>query len=147
MFTRVRFIIDRMKFFADSLSNVKWTIHPSSIGHLILTANDEMNFFIEYSEDLASGIGLQVEYNNGIVMFTDRAKFIQDTDYTIPCLDDQDCPVCLESYDPMFGSTCGHQCCVDCMRKMYDQRITRCPLCRSEEFRFPIAMACNQTFV
>lgn len=145
MIARVNFIDEGMRIIADACEGV-FTITHSAHGNLILWVNGTKPFLMHYSEDLASGIGHPVEYSKGIVMFTDRVTPIKDTDYTIP-VDTEECPVCLESYDPMFGSTCGHQCCVDCMRKMYDQRLTRCPLCRSEEFRFPIAMACNQTFV
>lgn len=145
MIARVNFIEEGMRIIADACEGV-FTITHSPHGNLILWVNRMRPFLIHYSEDLASGIGHPVQYRKGVVMFTDRVTPIKDTDYTIP-VDAEECPVCLESYDPMFGSTCGHQCCVDCMRKMYDQRLTRCPLCRSEEFRFPIAMACNQTFV
>jgi hypothetical protein len=73
---------------------------------------------------------------------------IQETDYTVPMVEDiEECPVCYEPYEPMYGSLCGHHTCVECMKRMDAQGLHKCPMCRSDDFKFPIAVACNRMFV
>ena len=147
MLCRVHFSDIGARLTADTITGASFTIQRADSGDLQLWVNGAYYFRLDYSEDLASGIGRNVQYDRGIVMFTDY-RFIQDTDYTIPMVEDiEDCPVCMEPYEPMFGSTCGHHCCVDCMKKMDESGLVRCPLCRSDEFKFPIAMTCLRDYV
>ena len=118
-------------------------------------------FYMIYSEDLASGLNRDVEYVCGQIMFTDDLESesddsddfrfvvpIKNTDYTIPTEEDvAECPVCYEMYEPMYGSKCGHHICLDCMQSMDYRGLVMCPLCRSDDFKFPIAVACNKMFV
>jgi hypothetical protein len=134
MIARVRFIDEGMQIIADSCKGV-FTLTHSENRNLTLWVDGTRSFLIHYSEDLASGIGQPVEYRNGMILFTDRVTSTEE------------CPVCFETYEPMYRSTCGHNCCIDCMRKMGERGLTRCPLCRSAEFRYPVAIACNQIFV
>jgi len=126
----------------------------------------DFRFYMNYTEDLASGIGDEVEYRGGMILFTDDVTYISDyddgsetedfnlimpileSDYVIPIVEDiEECPVCLETYEPMYGPLCGHNVCNDCMRNMDLKGLTKCPLCRSDSFKFPIALACNRSFV
>jgi len=131
MMARVKFIYEGMQVFADSYKG-SFTLAHSGDGNLILWVDNSTQFLIYYSEDLASGIGQPIEYRNGMVLFTDRV------------ISAEECPVCFETYEPMYRSTCGHNCCIDCMRKMGERGLTRCPLCRSSDFRFSIGRVCNQ---
>ena len=145
----------------DIISNIRTNNTTYSIGQ---DGNDELflevrqsddeifRFHLEYSAELASGVNRSVVYENTHIMFTDtESNFlieVQDSDYIVPMFDDlEECPVCYESYEPVYGSLCGHRACVDCMRKMDRMGITKCPMCRSDDFKFPIAMACNKIFV
>ena len=137
MITRVHFRDEGMKVIADNCKGI-FNITQAETGGLYLWVqmnNITLNFLIEYSEELASAIGRTIEYNNGLVLFTDYT-------YTIPMNEDiEECPVCYEMYEPMYGSTCGHHCCVDCMKNMADNGLYKCPMCRSDSFMFPIKMA------
>ena len=124
-------------------------------------------FYMNYTADLASGIGREVEYDNGVILFTDPDNItyygydesdteddfnllmpVLETDYVVPMVEDiEECPVCYESYEPMYGSLCGHHACNNCMISMDARGLTKCPLCRSVDFKFPIALACNRSFV
>ena len=117
-------------------------------------------FYMSYAPDIASGIDRYVEYENGYIYDWDSIPGIDDdinennftpireTDYIIPMMEDvEECPVCYEQYEPMYGSLCGHRACLDCMRKMDARGLTKCPMCRSEDFKFPIAVSCNKMFV
>lgn len=125
-------------------------------------ADDEVfRFLLEYSADLASGVNRSVLYQNGIILFTDEVDWdsesespdsnlvpVLETDYIVPMIEDvEECPVCYENHEPMYGSLCGHRACIDCMKRMGRMGITKCPMCRSDDFKFPIAMACNIMFV
>ena len=131
-------------------------------------SNDEIfRFYIQYSADLASGADLQtnVSYSNGWVTFTEPNQIlvdidseteddfyllmpIKDTDYFIPMVEDiEECPVCYELFEPMYASNCGHCICVECMQKMDTNNLSACPMCRSAKFKYPIAIACNRSFV
>jgi len=140
MITPVRFVDEGMRVIADS-SRGTYSISQGENGHLSLWVSREYefahSFLIEYSENLAGAVGRLVEYTNGFVMFTD---YEDEGEYTVlSSSEKEECPVCLEMYQPTYGSTCGHSCCVDCMKKMSESGLTRCPLCRSNEFRFAIA--------
>ena len=139
-----------------------FTIEESPLpGELILVCDNFTDtvhkFCILYSADLASGIGRLVEYSNGMILFTDEydsegdfdlVMTFKETDYTVPMVEDiEECPVCYEQYEPMYGSLCGHRVCNDCMQKMDDMKIVSCPLCRSEDFKYPIAVACGRNFI
>jgi len=118
-------------------------------------------FYMNYTADLASGIGHEVEYVNGMIMFTDLLPDYDDgsqteddfmpvfeSDYVVPMVEDiEECPVCYELYEPMYGSVCGHRACNNCMISMDATGLTKCPMCRSDDFKFPIALACNRSFV
>jgi hypothetical protein len=114
----------------------------------------DFRFYMNYTANLASGIGHEVEYENSMIMFTDQMTPedvfapILETDYIISLDEDEDeCPVCYESYEPMFMSLCGHHACNDCMIKMESKGLSRCPICRSDSFKYPIAVVCNRSFV
>jgi hypothetical protein len=154
----------------DIINNIRTNNTTYSIGQ---DGNDELflevrpsddeifRFHLEYSADLASGVNRSVVYENTHIMFTDEVNWdsgsetesdffieVQPDDYIVPMFDDvEECPVCYEAYEPMYGSLCGHRACVDCMRKMDRIGLTKCPMCRSDDFKFPIAMACNKIFV
>jgi hypothetical protein len=49
-----------------------------------------------------------------------------------------ECPVCYEYYVPTLGSKCGHSACIGCMKKMYENNLSQCPLCRSSMFAYPV---------
>ena len=119
-------------------------------------------FYMNRTNDLASGIGREVEYRSGMIMFTSIIYYdesdteddfnlimpVLETDYVVPMVEDiEECPVCYESYEPMYGSLCGHHTCNNCMISMDARGLTKCPLCRSDSFKFPIAIACNRSFV
>jgi len=131
----------------------KFTIRQDGYYDLLLEVEnvDELyRFYMEYSANIASGINHEVEYTNGMIMFTDFDLIIGITeyDYTVPIVEDlEECPVCYETYEPMYGSLCGHHTCLECMRKMDAQGLSTCPLCRSDNFKYPIAVACNRMFV
>jgi hypothetical protein len=129
---------------------------------------ETFRFHMSYAPDIASGVNRYVEYENGYILFTDdiydwasvpdvevdfdtnenNFTSILETDYTIPMIEDvEECPVCYEQYEPMYGSLCGHRACLDCMRRMDATGLTKCPMCRSDDFKFPIAVACNKMFV
>lgn len=121
----------------------------------------DFRFYMNYTSDLASGIGHEVEYEGGMILFTNEVVYIEDDDeeedVVVPISDEDyvisldedvtECPVCYETYEPMYGSLCGHNACNACMIKMDASGLTKCPLCRSDNFRFPIAVACNRSFV
>jgi hypothetical protein len=56
-----------------------------------------------------------------------------------------ECPVCYELYIPTLGSKCGHSTCISCMKKMHEH--SRCPLCRSVMFTFPVTSVRNSELV
>jgi len=142
-----------------------FTIRQNGYDELLLECevdlDEHFRFYIEYSEDIASGINREVMYQNGWIEFTEESESetesdtdfhivmrVTDDDYTVPIDEDiEECPVCYELYEPMYGSVCGHHTCVDCMIRMDEMGLTNCPLCRSGEFRFPVAVACNRMFV
>jgi hypothetical protein len=118
----------------------------------------DFRFYMNYTSDLASGIGHEVQYEGGMIMFTDEVVYIDDDEEDVMPISDNDyvisldqdkteCPVCYETYEPMYGSLCGHNACNDCMIKMDSKGLTKCPMCRSDSFKFPIALACNRSFV
>ena len=117
------------------------------------TLDESFRFYVSYTVDIANGINRYVEYENGYILFTDDWSSVDkipvlETDYMIPMIDDvEECPVCYEPYEPMYGSLCGHRACLDCMKRMDTMGLTKCPMCRSDDFRFPIAVACNKMFV
>jgi hypothetical protein len=105
-------------------------------------------------------VNLGVSYEGGMISLMDEMVIsdsdsepdvlvrIQETDYTIPMVEDtEECPVCYEPYEPVYGSLCGHYTCVKCMKKMDAIGMTSCPMCRSEYFKFPIALACERMFI
>jgi hypothetical protein len=144
-------------------------IEPSANSHYLelrcINPNHGSNFcfYMNYTADLASGIGHEVEYEGGMIMFTDliygydesdtEGDFsllmpVLETDYVVPMVEDlEECPVCYDTYEPMYGSLCGHHVCNDCMISMDARGLTKCPLCRSDSFKFPIAVACDRRFV
>jgi hypothetical protein len=111
-------------------------------------------FYMNYTTDLADSIGHEIQYENGMILFTDHMKPedviapILETDY-ITSLDEdvEECPVCYELYEPMIMSLCGHNACNDCMIKMGSNGLTKCPICRSDRFKYPIAVVCDRSFV
>lgn len=117
----------------------------------------DFRFYMNYTADLASGIGHEVQYEGGMILFTDPVICIDDDEDFAPILetdyitsldeDAEECPVCYESYEPMFRSLCGHHACNDCMIKMGLKGLTKCPICRSASFKYPIAVVCNRSFV
>ena len=126
-----------------------YNTHVLMLEFLVVRTSIIYSVYIDYSEDLVSAIDREVEYRNGMIMFTE-ADFmpVLETDYTVPMVEDvEECPVCYESYEPMYGSLCGHHVCNDCMISMDARGLTKCPLCRSSDFKFPIALACNRSFV
>jgi len=161
MMTRVIFTTPGAARTIESIANemTVFTIQESPLpGELILMCDNFTEtihkFYMLYSADLASGIGRLVEYSNGMILFTDDdSDFdlimdVRETDYTVPMVEDiEECPVCYEQYEPMYGSLCGHRVCNDCMQKMDDMKIISCPLCRSEDFKYPIAVACGRNFI
>jgi hypothetical protein len=116
---------------------------------------------MNHTADLYSGLNQEVEYRSGFVMFSDaiyiqddsdseteKIVMIDDDDYTISVdVDIDECPVCYETYEPMYGSTCGHSVCNKCMVNMNEKGLHNCPLCRSDRFKYPIALACNRNYV
>lgn len=58
-----------------------------------------------------------------------------------------ECPVCYEEYMPTLGSKCGHSACASCMKKMYKNNLSRCPLCRSSMFAYPVRARGNAELV
>lgn len=109
-------------------------------------AFEHYHFYIEYSEYVSRCINKQVKYKNGTIALLETEP-ITDEDYIIPISSDIDeCPVCYETYEPMYGSLCGHHICLECMKKMDKSKLVNCPICRSDKFKFPIALACNRYF-
>jgi hypothetical protein len=123
---------------------------------------EQYRFYLTYSEDLVRGLNRDVIYEGGHLLFTDDSdsdsdsdsddfRFvvaIKNTDYTVPTEEDvAECPVCYDTYEPMYGSNCGHHICLDCMQGMDKKGLVKCPLCRSDDFKFPIAVACNRKFI
>lgn len=150
-------------------NNTRYSIGQDGNDDLFLEvrpSDDEVfRFHLDYSANLASGVNHSVVYENGLIFFTDTVDWdtasetenennfdlvvpVQESDYTVPMFDDlEECPVCYEQYEPMYGSLCGHHTCLDCMKRMAHTGLTKCPMCRSDDFKFPIAMACNIMFV
>jgi zinc-RING finger domain len=160
MMARVTFTTPGAAQMIESIANemTVFTIEESPLpGELILVCDNftatVYRFYMLYSADLASGVGRLVEYHNGMVLFTDETNFdlimdIQESDYIVPMVEDiEECPVCYEQYEPMYGSLCGHSVCNDCMQKMDDMKLNSCPICRSEDFKYPIAVACGRNFI
>lgn len=75
-----------------------------------------------------------VQYDNGVI------EFVREEDYVIVA-GPEECPVCLETYTNSYGSTCGHSVCVPCLKRMNENNLSTCPMCRSELFAFPVAKA------
>jgi len=116
----------------------------------------EFIFYMNYTEYFASCIGHNIEYRDGMILFVD-SNFINyydsdteddfnllmpilETDYVVPMVEDiEECPVCYELYEPMYGSVCGHHACNNCMISMDARGLTKCPMCRSADFKSPIA--------
>lgn len=161
----------------DSIFSIRLS---TNFGYLELRCNNpnhgtDFCFYMDKTEDLARGIGKEVLYQNGMILFTEPDNFnlimpdsityygydesdteddfnllmpILETDYVVPMVEDiEECPVCYESYEPMYGSLCGHHTCNECMISMAAKGLTKCPMCRSADFKFPIALACNRSFV
>ena len=147
-------------------NNTRYSIGQDGNDDLFLEvrpSDDEVfRFHLAYSANLASGVNRSVVYEDGLIFFTDNVDWdsasetdmpdlvvpVQESDYTVPMFDDlEECPVCYESYYPLYGSLCGHHTCLECMKKMGRLGTTKCPMCRSDDFKFPIAMACNIMFV
>ena len=167
MMTRPRFVSPTSLEVIRTIRNEHTTFRILQDGNddLLLevrpSQDESFRFIMEYTADLASGINLDVMYTDGYILFTDPIwdsesdtedfdviMRFTELDYTVPMVEDiEECPVCYESYEPMYGSRCGHHVCLDCMKKMDVSGIVRCPLCRSEDFKFPVAMACNRVFV
>lgn len=52
-----------------------------------------------------------------------------------PKNEQEECPVCLDelkSDNILTSISCNHTFCVDCVKKMYDKSIDKCPLCRKD---------------
>jgi hypothetical protein len=160
MMTRVTFTTPGAAQMIENIANdmTIFRIEESSMPDELVLICDNFTatvyrFHMVYTADLASGLGRFVEYHNGIVLFTDETNFdlimdIQESDYTVPMVEDIDeCPVCYEQYEPMYGSLCGHSVCNDCMQKMDDMNLKSCPICRSDDFKYPIAVACGRNFI
>ena len=147
-------------------STTVFTIRQNGFDELLLECTNGPDEFFhlyrEYTVDMASGVNREVQYADGWIMFTDEwdsesetdtdmpdlVTPVLETDYTVPMVEDvEECPVCYEPYEPMYGSVCGHHTCLDCMKRMDQAGLTKCPMCRSDDFKFPIAVACNKMFV
>lgn len=156
------------------IENVKTTTTIFSIiengnGDLLLSCKiseyEIYKFYIEPTNILRRCINMQVDYGSSWITFIDEfewdtyselsdsdcdvanTKCILDTDYCIPDMDIEECPVCYDTFEVFFGSNCGHYVCTPCMRKMDEKHIYNCPMCRSDVFKYPIAIACNRDFV
>jgi hypothetical protein len=107
-------------------------------------------FYMTYTNLLNRCVGHEVEYENGYIVFEDfdLVMSIDKTDYVIPEVSEEcECPVCYESYLPVYVSLCGHSTCNSCMMNMDSKGLLQCPICRSDAFKYPIALACNRNYI
>ena len=58
-----------------------------------------------------------------------------------------ECPVCYEDFRTNIGALCGHSVCMECMVKMHDNNLKECPICRSEDFKYPLRLALTSTVI
>jgi hypothetical protein len=164
MITRIHFensgvpeFLDRLRIDHDTISYTLNRDDEDDSLYLVtrISNNEWYNFEVVQDSPLLSNIVNQpVDYvnSNGLIIFLPHNTFdilpVTDQDYIVPMVEDLDeCPVCMEMFEPQYMSRCGHCICNDCMVKMDRNGLGRCPMCRSEEFRFPIAMACERDFI
>ena len=82
----------------------------------------------------------RINYNNGVIAWDEGDIMVYESDI-IFTTKEMECPICYENFKTNIISKCGHCVCEDCMIKMCASNHTNCPMCRSFEFRFPIAVA------
>lgn len=44
---------------------------------------------------------------------------------------EEECPICYDNIADSIASPCGHKCCDDCWNKLFINKITKCPKCRT----------------
>ncbi len=107
-------------------------------------------FYMEYSQTLSRCIGHEVQYEGGYILFDDFDIImgIEESDYVTPEVSEEcECPVCYETFLPVYVSLCGHSVCNGCMVNMSNKGHNKCPICRSDSFKYPIALACNRNYI
>ena len=160
MITRIQFENSAVSEFLDRIRidnhSISYTLNREDDDSLYLvtrvSADEWYNFEVRQDNPILSNVVNQpVDYINssGLTLFLPSDIVpVTDQDYIVPMVDDiEECPVCMETFEPQYGSLCGHCICNECMVKMDRNGLMRCPMCRSNEFRFPIAMACERDFI
>jgi len=51
------------------------------------------------------------------------------------------CPVCYDDFNSTIMSLCNHSVCTSCLKSMHESNLFTCPICRSDVFKWPIAIA------
>jgi len=61
----------------------------------------------------------------------------------------QECPVCYESFKDTNSmvALCGHGACMSCLRKMGENKMNTCPMCRSDSFKWLIGYASGHVLI
>jgi SWI/SNF-related matrix-associated actin-dependent regulator of chromatin subfamily A3 len=52
---------------------------------------------------------------------------------------EEDCPICYDVLADTIAEPCGHRCCEKCWNKLFDNGISKCPVCRTSiiKLKFP----------
>jgi len=79
-------------------------------------------------------------YDDGVIRWTEGDIMVYES-YLIFTTKEMECPICYEEFKTDIVSKCGHCACEKCMVKMCQANVMTCPMCRSDAFRFPIAVA------
>ena len=129
------------------------TLYSISNDWLIVTTDDDTSyrFQIERTPELEPYVdGFMIEFTEyfmRIVDVADEFRQIFQQEYLVSLNDIAECPVCMESFEPMWVGRCKHDVCDGCMIKMEEAGLHRCPLCRDAGFRIPMALACGRDYV
>lgn len=143
---RVRFLNELAQDEIRSISNdiTEYYLSITRSGLLLICepfVNVTYSFPIAYSPVLLriAERGYEVYFDSFDKISWD--EFVEDPDpdpEPIVLSTDQECPICYESFKDVTSmvALCGHGVCMKCLVKMAEKNMNKCPICRSESFKW-----------
>jgi hypothetical protein len=113
-------------------------------------SNEESCFEIESSSEIVRLVNLntQIWYDKGFIHWNEEPLEVHRSQIQMyKEARDIECPVCYENFKTNIGSLCGHTVCMECMVKMHKNNLKECPMCRSEDFKYPLRLAIGSTVI
>jgi len=113
-------------------------------------SNEESCFAIESSSEIVRlmNMNMRIWYDKGFIHWNEEPLEVHRSQIQMyKEARDIECPVCYENFKTNIGSLCGHTVCMECMVKMHKNNLKECPMCRSEDFKYPLRLAIGSTVI